>query len=115
MKRVLLFLALATALSGCSQSKSDLYEITDYFVESLSTTYESYGIFNLENNMRVSPDGYYQVSPVGRLINVKILEVVPDETYEDLREDLENHYKGNKAVNKVYLNQGGTIMIDCRR
>jgi len=114
MKKLLFLCALALAATGCSPSKSDLYEITDSFVESLNTTYASYGITNFENNMRVTPDGYYQVFPVGRLINVKILEVVEDEDYEDLKEDLQSHYKGNSHVRDVYINQGGTVMIDCR-
>jgi len=48
------------------------------------------------------------------LINVKILKVVEDEEYEDLKEDLKSHYKGDKRVNDVYICQGGTVMIDCR-
>ena len=87
MKKLLFLCALALAATGCSQSKSDLYEITDDFVESLNTTYVRYGITDFESNMRVTPDGYYQVFPVGRLINVKILEVVEDEAYEDLKEE----------------------------
>ena len=114
MKKLLFLCALALAATGCSQSKSDLYEITDDFVESLNTTYVRYGITDFESNMRVTPDGYYQVFPVGRLINVKILEVVEDEAYEDLKEDLKSHYKGNSQVRDVYINQGGTVMIDCR-
>ncbi|WP_185967812.1 hypothetical protein [Formosa sediminum] len=52
--------------------------------------------------------------PFGRLINVKIMEVVEDETYKDLRDDLTDHYEDDNRVNKVYINQGGTIMIDCK-
>jgi len=52
--------------------------------------------------------------PVGRLINVKILKVVSDDIYKDLKEDLKSHYKDDTRVNDVYINNGGTIMIDCR-
>ncbi len=34
--------------------------------------------------------------------------------YEKLRKDLEQHYKNESKVNKVYICQAATIMIDCR-
>lgn len=52
--------------------------------------------------------------PIGRLINVKILKAVTDDVYRDLEEDLESHYKNDRRVNNVYINNAGTIMIDCR-
>ena len=51
---------------------------------------------------------------MGRLIIVKIEEYVPDDKYEALRKDLERHYKKDSRVNRVYINQGGTVVIDCR-
>ena len=52
--------------------------------------------------------------PIGRLINVKILKSVNDDIYKDLEENFISHYKKDKRVNKVYINNGGTIIIDCR-
>jgi hypothetical protein len=52
--------------------------------------------------------------PVGRLINVKIMEAVDNEVYKELEEDLKSHYKDDERVNDVYINNAGTIMIDCR-
>ena len=52
--------------------------------------------------------------PIGRLINVKILKVVTDDVYKDLMEDLKSHYKKDTRVNNVYINNAGTIIIDCR-
>lgn len=98
---------------SCSQSKRELYEITDSFVESLDTEFESYGIQG-EKYSRKTTDGKYRVMPIGRLINIKIMEVVKDQTYEELKDDLADHYENDKRVNKVYINNGGTIMIDCR-
>jgi hypothetical protein len=74
----------------------------------------SYGILGGIDYMKTTKDGQYQVTPFGRLINVKILKVVSDDVYKDLEEDLESHYKNDKRVNDVYLNNAGTIMIDCR-
>ena len=113
MKKYICFLILAFVVS-CSPSKKELYNITDSFVESLYTTYESYGILGGQEHIRTTSDGQYQVMPFGRLINVKILKVVSDDVYKDLKEDLQNHYKNDKRVNDVYINNGGTIMIDCR-
>ena len=113
MKKLLIILVSLTFLIGCSSNKKELYKITDYFVESLETTYESYGITGM-NHTKTTESGLYKVTPIGRLINVKIQEVVNNDVYEDLKEDLESHYRNDKRVNDVYINQGGTIMIDCR-
>jgi len=113
MKRLIYFSILAVLIS-CSPSKKELYGITDSFVESLQTTYDSYGILGGKEHIKTTSDGQYQVMPVGRLINVKILKVVSNDVYKDLEEDLESHYKNDKRVNDVYINNAGTIMIDCR-
>lgn len=98
--------------SSCS-SRSNLYEHTDYFVNQLSTTYQSYGLQGLSEK-RTTKDHKYSVTPMGRLIIVKIEEYVPDEKYESLRKSLEKRYRRDSRVNKVYINQGGTVVIDCR-
>ena len=56
----------------------------------------------------------YSVTPVGRLINIKIDGYVPDTEYEDLRTSLEKHYQGDIRVNEVYVTKLGTIVVDCR-
>ena len=113
MRKHLIILITVFLVISCSQSKRELYEITDSFVESLDTEFESYGMQG-EKYSKKTTDGKYRVMPFGRLINVKIMEVVEDGTYEDLRDDLTDHYEDDNRVNKVYINNGGTIMIDCR-
>ncbi|WP_299114335.1 hypothetical protein [uncultured Winogradskyella sp.] len=113
MRKHLVLLITIFLFTSCSQNKRELYEITDSFVESLDTKFESYGIQG-EKYSKKTTDGKYRVIPIGRLINVKIMEVVEDLTYEDLREDFTNHYDNDNRVNKVYINNLGTIMIDCR-
>lgn len=98
---------------SCSQSKRELYKITDSFVESLYTKYDAYGI-PAEEYLKKTTDGKYRVLPMGRLINVSIMEVVEDDIYEELRDDLQNHYNDDERVHNVYINNSGTIMIDCR-
>lgn len=105
----ILFLAL---FASCS-SRSNLYEQTDYFVDQLSTTYQSYGLQGLSEK-KTTKDSKYSVTPMGRLIIVKIEDYVSDDKYESLRKDLERHYKKDSRVNRVYINQGGTVVIDCR-
>ena len=114
MKKVLIFSILLFVSFGCSQSKKELYEITDKFVLSLETTYDSYGVLGGLKYSETTTDGLYKITPMGRLINVKIEKFVEDEEYESLRKSLENHYKNDHRVNSVYINQGGTIMVDCR-
>jgi hypothetical protein len=113
MKKIALFIALI-GLSACSFNKSELYENTDSFVESLSTTVQSYPIFNTTDYSKTTKDGEYTIRPIGRLINVKINKYASSEEYEDLKKSLLNHYKGNSNVNDVYISGFGTIMIDCR-
>ncbi len=99
---------------GCSPSKNELFIETDSFVESLQTTYESYGILGGSEHSKTTNDGLYTIMPVGRLINVKIQKVAESGEYEELKQDLKDHYEGNPKVNDVYICQAGTIMIDCR-
>ncbi len=99
---------------SCSPNKSELFKETDFFVESLHTTYKSYGILGFSENAKTTSDGLYTITPIGRLINVKILKAVEKEEYEELKEDLKDHYEGNTKVNDVYICNAGTIMIDCR-
>lgn len=112
-KQILLALLISTLLS-CSSSKKELYALTDSFVESLNTTYNSYGILDAKEHSKTTTDSLYQVMPLGRLINVKILKPVDDENYKELEKDLKHHYKDDKRVNDVYISQAGTIMVDCR-
>ena len=115
MKRFLILLSSVTCLfffSSCN-SRGDLYEQTDCFVTQLSTSYQSYGLQGLSDK-RYTKDHKYGVAPVGRLIIVKFEEYATSDEYESLRKDLERHYKNDKRVNRVYINQGGTCVIDCR-
>lgn len=110
---ILLIFSLSFLMFACANS--ELYEKTDYFVDQLSTTYESYGLFGITTNETVTSDGYYKIAPIGRLINVRIEDVnATSEDYDKLRNRLEKHYKGDHRVKDVYICGGGTIMIDCR-
>jgi PBP1b-binding outer membrane lipoprotein LpoB len=125
MKKVLnLLVVLMLFISSCSEQKdkikevvksySELYQITDGFVESLGTTYQSYGLNGIEYE-KYTKDGTYKIMPIGRLVNVRIEKSVTHDEYETLMNDLKEHYKNNFQVNDVYISNGGTIMIDCRR
>jgi hypothetical protein len=110
----LFYILFFVLMESCSSDNIELFKITGSFVESLQTTVESYGILNGEEYKKITNDGKYQVMPFRRLVNVKILDVVSDDVYEDLKEDLKGHYEDDNRVNEVYINNGGTIMIDCR-
>ena len=114
MKKLLIYFSSLIFIIGCSTSKSELYEKTDFFVESLAKDYNIYGVTSNLKYTETTSDGLYQINPIGRLINVKILKAVDHEVYEELREDLEDRYQSDSRVNDVYINKGGTIMIDCR-
>lgn len=113
MKKILICFISLTFLLGCSSSKTELYKATDSFVKSLQTNFESYGLEGKNYSITTS-DGQYTITPIGRLINVKVLKSISEEEYEKLRIEIEKHYKNDTHVNKVFICEGGTIMIDCR-
>ncbi len=113
MKKLLIYSITLFLIWGCSASKKELYKEIDVFVESLETTYQSYGIEGSKHSVTTT-DGLYTITPIGRLINVKIQKYVSDDEYEKLRKDLEKHYRKDSRVNDVYISNAGTIMIDCR-
>ena len=114
--KIIIFFAsfLLITLTSCSD-RNELYNITDGFVKSLSTSMESYGVFESGSDKKITSDNRYQVMPTGRLIIVKFIDYVDKKEYEKLKDDLTDHYSGDKRVNEVYINQGGTVVIDCRR
>lgn len=124
VKLILMTLIVSIPMMSCNgfsdkvksviEPNTELYQITDGFVESLQTTYESYGLFGGQEHTKYTKDGMYKVMPIGRLINVRIEKYVSGNEYETLKNDLKKHYKNNTHVNDVYICGGGTVMIDCR-
>lgn len=113
--RILVCSLIAFSLCSCDNVKyGELYDITDEFVDSLQTSYRSYGMFGGFNRTKYTKDQEFKVVPVGRLINVRIERSADADEYENLRKALESHYSGDTRVNQVYRSNGGTIMIDCR-
>lgn len=111
-------LLLSSSSVSCSKDNDDiqssvyaefssLFQKTDYYVNKLSS-YGSGGV-----NSSDTSDGKYTVSIVGRLIVVK-KKYSSGASYSKVKEALEYHYKGNSKVNEVFLNNGGTVTIDCR-
>lgn len=114
-KNIALFCSIAflTLLSSSCNSHKDMFKQTDYFVGQLTTYYSSYGLQGLSEK-RYTSDRKYSVTPMGRLVIVRIEDYAPSSEYEKLRKTLEKHYKGDHRVNQVYINQAGTVVIDCR-
>ena len=49
------------------------------------------------------------------MVAVKIISDGHDyNDYESLLKNLKKHYKNNYVINGIYINNGGTITIDCR-
>lgn len=61
-----------------------------------------------------SYEGVYEVTRLGKLIIVKIDKPVSDNRYKFLRWQIATYYTFNKRVHNVYINQGGTVAVDCR-
>ena len=115
MKRIAICFVMVLSFCSCNSIKyGELFDITDEFVEKLQTTYRSYGMIGGIDHTEYTKDREYKVFPIGRLINVRIERYASDDEYESLRKALESHYADDSRVNKVYRNQAGAIMIDCR-
>ena len=52
---------------------------------------------------------------MGRLIVVKKNSSSNSVSYSQIEDALTKHYKNNSKVNDVFLNNGGTVTIDCRK
>ena len=142
MKKIIfILLAVVTMVMTSCQSKeerekkevekeyADLFLVTDKFVDNLTYTYNSYGLFGGMDDATRTKCGNYVVMPVGRLINVKIAlyaprfgsmqqsmqDVARTAHYRELERVLTTHYKEDTRVNGVYICNGGTVMVDCRR
>ena len=111
----LIFLSVLFLSISCGQSRQELYSVTDSFVESLQSSFESYGVLGGGDYTKITSDSQYQVMPIGRLINVKILKTVTSEEYKKLEKDLKRHYKNDDRVKDIYINNLGTVMVDCRK
>ena len=118
---MLTVLGLILSFSSCSSDNNDennntefasLFRTTDYFVEQLYTVYEHYDAFGKHSTK--TSDNTFTVTPIGRMIIVKI-DLFSDLTYTKVKDALKSHYQGNYKVKDVFLNNGGTITIDCRK
>lgn len=58
--------------------------------------------------------GGYEITRIGKLIIVKIDKPVSENRYKFLRWQIATYYTFNKRVHDVYINQGGTVAVDCR-
>ena len=83
--KILILSSYLLVLISCSPSKSELFKETDLFVESLQATYESYGLLTGTNHAKKTSNGLYTITPVGRLINVKIERVAEEGEYEECK------------------------------
>ena len=111
MKKISLICMLTLMMSSCVKEQSDLVDAVNHYIESFNTIH-SYGIVSRES--KVTTNGTYTVSPIGRLVIVKINEPVGTEEYEKLQKVLSRRFKSNRCVRNVYINQGGTVVVDCR-
>lgn len=61
-----------------------------------------------------SYEGDYEITRIGKLIIVKIDKAVSENRYKFLRWQIATYYTFNERVHDVYINQGGTVAVDCR-
>ena len=113
MKKLLLIFAVVL-FAECSSEKRELYSRIDDILLRLPDSSGLYSAFG--NDVEYTKDGYYRIMPISRMISIKIEgENATDDKYESLKNDLSKRYKNNPLVNKVYISNGGTVVLDCRK
>ena len=112
--KIIIGLVLVLVITFCILNIK-LVKTTTYFVNQLETTYESYGLMGGDHTKNVNYIGLpIDITPVGRMIIVKIDKVVEDNRYTFIEKVLKKYYSFDDRVNDVFINGGGTISIDCR-
>lgn len=114
---MILAIMLSAGFAACSSDDdeddkysefSSLYSTVDRLISDLP--YSGSG----GTKSRETYDGNYTVTLLGRLIVVKKNHVTGP-TYNEVLAALKAKYKSNSKVSDIYLNNGGTITIDCRK
>ncbi|MCR4766256.1 MAG: hypothetical protein K5856_08815 [Bacteroidaceae bacterium] len=116
---VMMFLMTLVVSTSCSKDGDafdaiyhSLFVTCDFFIDGLDTIYEHYDAFGYR--AKDTSDGKYTVTPIGRLIIVEKKSYDDSTSLSSIVNALKSHYSGNSKVNDVFLNNGGTITIDCR-
>lgn len=114
LKIILSIVVLSTLIFYVGNVK--MFKTTNYFIEQLNTSYRSYGLEGLKYAKAITNfNSPMQITPMGRLIIVKINKNVTGSRYNLIRTTLKIRYGFDNRVNDIYINNGGTICIDCRR
>lgn len=119
MKKILLGVLCIILFASCSKQEvipttyNKLFYVTDTFVDFLEeSSYNSYDA--LGKKQKETSDGVFLVTPMGRMIAVKIKKTY-EADYDTTLRHLKTRYASKKKVKDIYKNSGGTITIDCRR
>lgn len=111
----LLAVVFVMGLSSCSKDDDNekenieykaLFYTTDKFVKDL-------GYSGSKTYSETTSDRKYIVTVLGRLIIVKKKDITGP-SYRQVQEALYSHYLSNSIVKDVFINNNGTITIDCR-
>lgn len=109
MKKIIYLFGLLLFLNSCNNS--DLYKVTDDIISSIDKGV----VYNIwQVNSKITEDKKYIITPIGKLIIVKINNYAENEEYKKLKIKIKRRYKNNKIVKNVFINGHGTITIDCR-
>ena len=104
------------SLTSCSKDDDNikdnkeykaLFNTTDMFVKDL-------GYSGSKTDSETTSDGNYIVTVLGRLVIVK-KNTITGPSYNEVRDALYAHYRSNSIVKDVFINNGGTVTIDCRK
>lgn len=114
----LIIVALSTSFASCSKSDDDddnkysefvsLFTTTDKMINNLP--YSGSGGVKSEK----TSDNNYTVGLIGRIITVK-KNSYTGASYSEIKDALYDRYRNNSKVSDVFLNNAGTVTIDCRK
>ena len=109
MKRLVLFLIILS-FTSCIEGQFELTPAVNKYIEQLVGMYYRFGIGGGEPTVTDN----FTITPLGRLIIVKYNSAEDNDKYDKLQKFLQRWYESDSRVRKVYINQGGTVVVDCR-
>ena len=119
----LFFAGILMLASLCSPTPStppvpapvqEMLDIVEGFVTELENPATTFPLMKAAKLGQLTTCGTYRVQPLGRMVNVKIMQAVPAVDYEILKNDLAAHFADDARVKRVFVSQVGTVMVDCR-
>lgn len=108
------FVVINTTFTACNSDDDNPTSSIDSKLSSLYTKTDYYIQNSTGSGSSTTSDGQYLVTKIGKLVVVKKNTNSNTITYSQIASALKERYKNKYNVKDVFVNNGGTVTIDCR-